>query len=57
MSAPDPSPARRVKPKTRFPWVLFVFLLGTVYLFWVLPRQLPDEPIQVEFAGEDTKTP
>lgn len=57
MSTPDPSPARRVRPKTRFPWVLLVLLLGTAYLFWVLPRQLPDEPVKVEFAGDDTKTP
>ncbi|MGV3618667.1 MAG: hypothetical protein ACO1SV_25370 [Fimbriimonas sp.] len=36
--------------KERFPWVLFLVLLATAYLFWGLPRQQGPRPIKVEFA-------
>lgn len=39
------SPARR-KP---FPWLVLILLLGSVYAFWILPRQLGDRPVEVEF--------
>ncbi len=31
-------------------WILpAVLLVASLYVFWVLPRQLPDKPVQVEF--------
>ena len=44
------------KPETRrrvttrpFPWLLLLVFLATVYIFWVLPRQLGDHPVKVDF--------
>lgn len=38
--------------KGRFPWLPLLALLGTIYIFWVLPYQLGDRPIEVEFANK-----
>jgi hypothetical protein len=32
-----------------FPWVALLLLAISVYLFWILPRQLPDRPTEVVF--------
>lgn len=37
--------------RKRFPWIPLLALLGTIYLFWVLPHQLGDRPIDVEFTN------
>jgi hypothetical protein len=36
--------------KERFPWLLLLLLLGSVYLFWGLPYQLGSRPVQVDFV-------
>jgi cell division septal protein FtsQ len=50
-------PAKKAKPaakaKPRFPWLLLLVLLATVYLFWILPHQLGPRPVQVEFGEPD----
>ncbi|HRI43361.1 MAG TPA: hypothetical protein PLL78_05615 [Fimbriimonadaceae bacterium] len=48
--AETPRPTR----ERRFPWLPLVLLLVSLYLFWVLPHQLGDRPVKVEFeaAGE-----
>ena len=48
-----PAPVRRKKPP--FPWVLLLLLLGSVYLFWILPVQLGPRPIQVDFVPAPKK--
>ena len=37
------------KKSDPFPWVLWLVLLGSIYLFWVLPHQLPKAPVKVEY--------
>lgn len=44
------------KPKRRFPWLLFLLLLVTVYAFWVLPAQLGPRKVQVEFVPKPAQT-
>lgn len=34
----------------RFPWLLLILLLGSIYVFWIMPYQRGDRPVQVEFA-------
>ena len=46
-------PSKRAKPK--YPWVLLLLLIASVYVFWVLPIQLGTRPVRVEFAGENEK--
>jgi len=38
------------KRQERFPWLVLLALLATVYLFWILPRQLGPQPVKVDFA-------
>jgi hypothetical protein len=38
------------KPKKRFPWLLFLLLLASLYAFWILPYQLGTRKVQVEFV-------
>jgi hypothetical protein len=38
------------KRKEPFTWVLWLVLLGSIYLFWVLPHQLPKAPVKVDFG-------
>lgn len=33
----------------KFPWLLLILLLGSLYVFWVLPFQLGSRPVRVEF--------
>ena len=40
---------KEVRRKRRFPWILFLLLLATAYLFWGLPYQLGQRPVQVEY--------
>ncbi|MCH8979480.1 MAG: hypothetical protein IH945_09615 [Armatimonadetes bacterium] len=39
--------------RRKFPWWPLVLLLVTAYLFWVLPYQVGDRPIDVEFEAPD----
>ena len=39
--------------KPKFPWLLLLALIATVYIFWILPYQLGPRPVRVEFAGND----
>ena len=34
----------------RFPWILFLVFLATIYLFWVLPIQFGSRTVDVEFS-------
>lgn len=47
--------ARRRKPR-RFPWLLFILLLGSAYVLWVLPYQLGPRRISVDFEPGPTTT-
>jgi hypothetical protein len=42
-------------PKEPFPWWPFLLLLVSIGLFWVLPQQLGNPPVRVEFAQGDGK--
>lgn len=42
----------RTTKRTKFPWLPLVLFLGTLFLFWVLPGQLGEKPIQVEFSDK-----
>jgi hypothetical protein len=48
-------PIDKKKKKERFPWLLFLALIGTIYLFWILPRQRGPQPVQVEFKSAETR--
>ena len=51
----SPVSSQAVKaPKRRqgFPWLALIVFLGTVYLFWILPYQLGDKPVDVEFSDK-----
>ena len=48
------SPNKSAKKKDKFPWILLIVFLGSLYFFWVLPYQLGNRPVQVEFAGDDS---
>ena len=37
--------------RRKFPWWPLVLLVVTAYLFWVLPYQIGDRPIDVEFEA------
>jgi hypothetical protein len=39
------------KPKPRFPWLLFLLLLASIYAFWILPIQLGPRKVNVEFSA------
>lgn len=32
-------------------WIALILLLGSLYVFWVLPAQLGSRPVQVEFES------
>ena len=40
------------KRKLKFPWLALLVLLGSLYLFWVLPGQLGSKPVEVEFSSK-----
>ncbi|HRF59495.1 MAG TPA: hypothetical protein PLH94_06210 [Fimbriimonadaceae bacterium] len=44
------------KPASRkaFPWLPLLILIASLYVFWILPMQLGDRPVRVEF---DRKKP
>jgi hypothetical protein len=44
---------RRAK---RFPWLLLLALLGSIYVFWVLPRQIGPRRVKAEFESASTQT-
>ncbi|HEY0868322.1 MAG TPA: hypothetical protein VGE01_13135 [Fimbriimonas sp.] len=47
-----PVQGKRPVRRERFPWLLLLAVLGTIYLFWILPRQIGPKPVQVEFPAE-----
>lgn len=38
--------------KKRIPWFLVTALAVSTYVFWILPTQLEDRPVKVEFAPQ-----
>lgn len=44
---------QRTRRSRRIPWLALALLAGTAYLFWVLPHQLPESPVKVEFETSD----
>ena len=52
MANPVSNPKRRVlaAKSEPFPWLLFLILLASIYLFWVLPFQLGTTIPRVEFS-------
>jgi hypothetical protein len=51
VSRPDGASASAAKKKQpyRFPWILLLLLLATLYLFWIYPFQRGRPPVQVTF--------
>jgi len=47
----EPKPRR----KSNIPWWPIILLLASVYLFWVLPHQLGDRPVDVEFETPEKR--
>ncbi|MFY9233014.1 MAG: hypothetical protein WAO58_00980 [Fimbriimonadaceae bacterium] len=44
--------------RRRFPWLLFLLLLGSVYLFWVFPNyQMDLSKVKVEFSNSPQASP
>ena len=37
------------KPNASFPWIVFLLLLVTIYLFWIYPIQRGRSPVRVSF--------
>jgi hypothetical protein len=33
----------------KFPWLALILLAASIYVFWVLPRQIPQKPVDVRF--------
>lgn len=40
-----------LKKRKRFPWLLLLVFLASVYYFWVWPYQRGDQPVQVEVTN------
>ena len=40
------------KRKPKFPWLALIVLIASIYVFWVLPSQLGDKPVDVEFSSK-----
>lgn len=38
--------------KKRIPWFLMGALAVSTYVFWILPTQLEERPVQVEFSKQ-----
>lgn len=43
------------KGKEKYPWLLLLLFLASVYIFWILPYQLGPRPVRVEFAERPSK--
>jgi hypothetical protein len=41
-----------LRRKRGFPWIPLILLLASIIVFWVLPTQLRERPVQVEFSQE-----
>ncbi|MCW5943463.1 MAG: hypothetical protein KIS66_14620 [Fimbriimonadaceae bacterium] len=52
MSARQPPPRRRVGA-----WLPILLLLGSIYVFWVLPAQLGERPVRADFGNDTAPTP
>jgi len=39
--------------RRKFPWWPLVLLLASAYLFWVLPYQVGERPVDIEFEAPD----
>lgn len=55
-SRTDSVAGARRRAQTRIPWFLIGALAVSTYVFWILPNQLEDRPVQVEFVKEGTAT-
>ncbi len=55
-SRTEPVEGARRRTQKRFPWFLLGALAVSVYVFWILPTQLAERPVQVEFAKEGAAT-
>jgi hypothetical protein len=49
----EPKSVRKRPSKPRFPWLLFLLLLASVYAFWILPQQLGPRQVHVEFVNDE----
>ncbi len=58
-AAPAPKPSRPTggkgsfsrRNRTVFPWLPFVLLLVSIYVFWIYPQQHRPKPVKVIFLG------
>ncbi len=44
------SPKFTSKRQERFPWVLLLVFVLTIYLFWIMPLQMGSRPVDVQFS-------
>lgn len=49
-------PSAKKKPNGRFPLIVFLLLLATIYLFWIYPLQRGRPPVQVSFEPAPSNT-
>ena len=42
----------QAKNRAKFPWIMLLIFLATVYLFWIYPVQVRNRPVDVEFKTE-----
>ena len=56
VSRPEVKAATAAKKKSgyRFPWLLFLLLLATVYFFWIYPFQRGARPVIVKIEASPT---
>jgi len=43
------------RARRKFPWAPFILLLVSIYVFWILPLQLPKPELKVEFESPISK--
>lgn len=46
---------RPAKRRAKFPWLLLLLLMATVYALWILPLQMGPRTVKVEFTGANER--
>lgn len=52
-ASPPPGAAyggRSAVRRKRFPWLLLILLLGSIYGFWIYPARNPAPPVKIEYV-------
>jgi len=48
--------SKKKKPASRFPWIVFLLLLASIYIFWIYPLQKGRPPVHVTFEPGTSST-